>query len=451
MRPISIIVFIFLFIQYFGFAQDRNDHALYQFSIKECVKYGLENKAEVQNSLLTVDSVRYFSQEIMGVGLPQINASLNSQYYVQLPTSLIPAKIFNPAAPSDMMIPVQFGTKYNTTAGIDFSQLLFDGDFFVGLAAARNLVYLFSKAHERTKIEAAATIQKAYYNCLINQKRIELITSNLERLQKLQLDTERLLKAGIVEKIDLDRIEVTINNLKTEQEKVSQLVALSVNLLKFQMGMNLNANLVLTDSLSTQSASLNFVEATADIEKRVEYQMLTYQNKLFHLDKLRHYAGFVPTLYLYSSVSAQAMRNEFSYFDTKKNWFSVGIVGVKLSLPIFDGLRRKNRVEQATIAIRKNEIDQQNFALAAQLELKNAITTYNNNIRSVEIQHRNLELAQEVYRLAKIKYDKGTGMMLDIINAEASRKEAEINYLNALLEVNIARIDLLKSQGQLLD
>ena len=451
MKQFKITFITLLLVLSTGFAQNRDNNTPYRFSVKECVKYGLENKAEVINTRLTVDSITHFAHEIMGYGLPQVNATLNSQYYVQLPTSLIPAKIFNPAAPSDMMIPVQFGTKYNTSAGIDFSQLVFDGDFFVGLSAARNLVSLFTKANERSKIETAAAIQKAYYNCLVNQRRTELVISNLEKLQKLKIDTEKLHQAGIVEKIDLDRIEVAINNLKTEHEKVKQLVALSINLLKFQMGMSLDASLTLTDTLTTQPASLNLTEPTVDIEKRVEYQLLKIQNKLFNLDRLRHYAGFVPTLYFYASISTQAMRNDFSYFDTKRNWFSTGVVGIKLSLPIFDGLRRKNRVEQAKIAIQKNEIDQQNFTLITQLELKNAITTYNNSIRSVEIQHRNLELAQEVYRLAKIKYDKGSGMMLDIVNAEASRKEAEINYLNSLLEVNIAKVDLLKAQGQIIE
>ncbi|MCZ2355116.1 MAG: TolC family protein [Bacteroidia bacterium] len=423
----------------------------HKFSIKECTQFGLENKSEVRSARLTLDSVTYFAREIMGIGLPQINATINSQYFVQLPTSLIPAKIFNPMAPEGTMIPIQFGTKYNTTASLDFTQLAFDGDFFVGLAAARNVVYLFSKATERSQTETVAAIQKAYYNCLVNQKRIGLIEANLEKLQKLKIDTEKLYQGGVVEKIDLDRIEVTINNLKTEYEKAKQLVTLSLNLLKFQMGMDLGSDLVLTDTLTTTPTALNLVEASVDIEKRVEFQLLKIQNKLYNLDRLRHVAGFVPTLYLFGSISSQAMRNEFSYFDTKRNWFATGVVGFRLTLPIFDGLRRKSRVEQANVAIKKNELDQQNFTLAVQLELKNAVTTYNNSIRSVEIQQRNLELAQEVYRLAKVKYDKGTGMILDIVNADASRKESEINYLNALLEVNIAKVDLLKAQGLLLE
>ena len=143
-----------------------------------------------------------------------------------------------------------------------------------------------TKSTQRTKIETSATVSKAYYTVLVNAERMKLMDATIARINKTLEDTKALMDNGFVEKIDYDRLTVTYTNLMVEQEKIQRLVALSSYLLKYQMGMDINANLTLTDKLEDVKLDVtNTVSAQKfDYEKRVEYGLFETQYKLAKLD-----------------------------------------------------------------------------------------------------------------------------------------------------------------------
>ena len=132
----------------FAFSQESE---IYNFSLSEAIDYALDHHTDVLNAMADEEAAWAQRNEIRGRGLPQINGSMDVTNYVKLPTSLIPAQIFDPNAAEGEFIPVQFGTKYNATAAIQASQLVFSGEYIVALQSSGTFVELSRKNTIKTK------------------------------------------------------------------------------------------------------------------------------------------------------------------------------------------------------------------------------------------------------------------------------------------------------------
>lgn len=437
---------IIISVSFSNFISSQTTPGSFSFSLQQAVDYALQNNTKVQNAKYDEEIAKNKVKEVTGIGLPQINGSFDVRDFIEIPTQLVPGEFFG--APPGTYLGVQFGTQYNAVAGIEASQLLFDGTYIVALQATKTFTELSQKASSRTKTETAVAVSKAYYSVLVNDERKKLLDANVARLKKLTDDTKALNENGFVEKIDVDRITVAFNNLLVEQEKVTKLLELGVYLLKYQMGMPQTDNLTLTDNLE----SVNFQPTNFSLEKfnyssRIEFSLMETQKNAMQLQLKRERFSYMPNLILYGSGSANAMRNKFDIFDTKQRWYPTVVVGARLGVPIFDGLQKNYRIQQAKLNLLKAENDMKFVQQSIDLELSASRIALQNASSAVETQKKNIILAEEISRVAKIKYDQGIGSNLEVLNAETSLKEAQVNYFSALYDAIIAKIDYEKANG----
>jgi outer membrane protein len=428
-------------------AQDAGTQNSSSFTLQQAIDYSLKNSPNYLNAEYDVQNADYRRKELLGVGLPQVNGSVDLKDYLEIPTSLIPGDFVGQPG---IFIPVKFGTKYNATAGLSASQLIFSSDYIVGLKAAKELINLAKINVYRSKTDLAASVSKAYYNVLVNTERVKLLDANMERLKKAFDDTKAFNQQGLVELIDVERLEVQYNNLVTEKEKTVRLIGLSVNMLKFQMGYKIGESITLSDSLAINSADQpTLAGGKIDLSNRPDFQLLQLQQKLYHIDVKRQRLGYLPTLNAYGSYQYNAQRQKFDFFDQNQKWFKVALIGGTLNFSLFDGLQRHNRIQQAKIAILKGENQIKNLELAAELETKVAEISYENAFVSLQTQKRNMNLAQHVFDVAQKKYEQGVGSNLEVTTAQTSLKEAQTNYYNSVYDMLVAKIDYQKAIGTL--
>jgi outer membrane protein len=454
-------------------AQNTNPES-FSFSVPQAIEYALQHNSTVLNSRIDEEIYKRKVQEFTGLGLPQISGSAQFQDFLDIPTSFLPDFItpsvygvllnegLVTSAPSggSSLFPVQFGTKYSLSGTISANQLLFDGQFFVGLQAQKAVLALTEKNTQRTETDAAVTVTKAYYTAYITTKGMELLNSNVVRIKKLLDDTKAYYQNGFVEKLDLDRITVTYNNLLIEQEKLKKQVELTNMILKFQMGMDVNSNLTLTDSLSAYDYENILQQNNFDPNNRIEYQLVQSTKALNELDKKRNQFAYIPGLYAFGSYGYNAPSNKTDFFKPRETqtingnttkidrWFPTTLVGLSLALPIFDGFQKQRRIQQASLNMLKNDNDLMNIKNVINLEINQSKISLQNTNATLTARKDNVELARQVYNTTKIKYDNGIGSSLELTNASAELKEAEINYLNALYDAAIAKIDYQKATGQ---
>ena len=425
------------------------------FTLQESIEFSIKHSPNYLNSQLDLQNADFQRKEIRGLGLPQVNGSIDIKDYLVIPTSLIPASAFNPAAGPDEYLAVQFGTKYNATAGFSASQIIFSSDYIFALKASKELMNLSKISVTRTKSELAAQVSKAYYTALVNKDMVKLLDANIVRLKKIFDDTKAMNQQGFVELIDVERLEVQYNNLVAEKDKTMKLIGLSETLLKFQMGYNLEDPITLTDSLNINTDSFQELSnGKIDISQRPDYQLMRAQQTLLDIDLKRLKWGYLPTLAAYGSYQFNSQRNTFDFLksdDTNpaKQWYKIALIGATLNVNIFDGFQRHNKIQQAQISSLKNQNSIRNIELGGQLEATMASINYSNAYSALLSQKRNMDLAQHVVDASQKKYQGGVGSNLEVVTAETSLKEAQTNYFNAVYNMLVAKIDYQKAIGTL--
>lgn len=415
------------------------------FSLQEAIEYAQRNQSSIQNAKIDEEIAANTVKQTIGIGLPQVNGSVNFQDFLKVPTNLVPGEIFGQPG---KLLPVQFGVKYQSSFGLELNQLLFDGTYLVGLQASKTYRELSSKSLKRSRIETSVAVTKAYYSVLVSNEQLNLLDANMIRLKKSLDDTKALYKNGFVEKIDVDRLTVLNNNLETERENVIRLLDLNVNLLKFQMGMSIQSKLTLKDSIAGLQVVQSFaVSDTSAYKNRIEYSLLETQKKLNELDLKRYKSQFLPSLSAFGNTSQNLLANSFgSLFDRS---FPTTIIGLRLAVPIISGGIKLYQVRNAKLEILKTQNNLINLKNGISLEVEQAQTTYRNGLKSLENQNRNMELAQEVLRVTKIKYEQGVGSSIEVTTAETSLKEAQNNYINALYDLLINKVNMDKALGKI--
>jgi outer membrane protein TolC len=424
--------------------QAQTTHA---FSAKQAADYAQANAVAVKNALIDIKIQKQTNREVTAAALPQLTGSGNFQDYLTIPTQLLPAEIAG--GPAGTFIPVQFGTKYSATGGFDIQQILFDGQVFVGLQARRTVMEFATKTAEVTQEQIKANVYKVYYQLVVGRQQITSIDANIDRFDKLLNDTKEIYKQGFAEKLDVDKVQVQLNNLRTEKLKTENQLLVGNASLKFLMNLPQKDVLVLTDSLTEDELKQNILDEQYSYTERKEFQLQSLGIKLNEYNIRRYKLSRIPTLSAFGSYQKNAQRSKFDFFKGDGDWFTTSLIGLRLNVPIFDGFARRSKIESAKLELQKSknnlgQIREQidNEVITSRLNMKSALQT-------IDAQKQNVELAEKVYNTTKLKYEQGLGNNQEIYTAQAELKVAQNNYYSALYDAIIAKVDYLKATGKL--
>lgn len=440
----------------------------HEFSVQQAVDYALKNNVNVKNALEDVLYQEQVNREVTSNAYPKINASLGTTYNPNVATQVIPNFISpstyqvlvdegvrdgngNPIQmPGDFgFIAAQFGTKYSAVGAISLSQILFDGQVFVGLMARDATMRFARKKVEVTEEMIKANIHKVYYQLVVSKTQVELLEANIERLEKLLKDTRIIYENGFAEKLDVDKLNVQLTNLQTEKQKVLNSISNGYYGLKVLMGMPVRDELVLTDKLTDEQIKEGILENSIyKYEDRKEFQYAQIGKELNEYNIRRYKLSQVPTVLLNGQYAKNAQRNKWNFFG-KGDWFTISSVSLNINIPIFNGFYTKSKIQQTKIQLRQTE----NQIEALKLTIDNEVETSKNNFRSaiatMDFQKKNMELAEKVYQQTKKKYEVGTGSQTEINAAQVELKTAQTSYITALYDAIIAKIDYMKATGKL--
>lgn len=417
------------------------------FTLADCVNYAYEHQDTVKNAALDVQSAEYKVKETIGVGLPQINGTANFQDYFKTPTQVAPGEPFGQPG---KLIPLSFALKYSSTLSLDASQLLFDGTFIVGLKSVKTFKELSVRNLQRSKIETSVNVTKAYYQALVSNEQIRLLDANIAQLKTLLDQTTQQNKQGFVEKIDVDRLSVQYNNLVTTRENTARSLTLVIQMLKFQMGMPIEQELMLKDKLSDVSLDDSVASTVSDTSfytNRIEYKLLEATKKLNEFDVMEKKAKYLPSLVAIGNLSTAFYENRLGGLYDKGYPFS--FIGLRLNVPIFSGGQRSNQLKQSKISVLKAQNDLDNAKNGFKLQANAARITYTNSLQSLNNQKRSRELATEVLRVSKIKYAQGVGSSIEVNQAQTDLETADNQYIQALYNALVSKVDLDKAYARI--
>jgi outer membrane protein TolC len=421
-------------------AQQKKQSDTLKLSLAEAIQYALTNSPEQRNSLIEIEKAKYKVNEVTGIGLPQIGTSFDFRDQFELPVFVFPDPL------TGEQTPIQVGTKYQSVAGLTLNQLIFDGTFFLGLKAAKEYVNLSKEIHLKNERDLIANVIKSYYLVLISIENKNLLVQNLETLNNTLSETQALYKEGFVEELEVDRLKLAVSNLEVQHNKIQNQVLISEMFLKNFIGMNVEHSLVLTTDLDKLNETLQNPDVsilTENITNREEIRIMEQEYELSKLDLKRYQVSRYPTLRGFVNYQEQTFNNEFKF----NPWYSTGMWGLSLNIPLFDGGSTKSRINQARLSVIQAE-NKMDYAINQfKTDYLKSRQEYMTAIETSRLQKANFDLAQKIFRITEIKYKEGVGSNLELMHANQELKNAQTNYLNAVYDLLIAKLNIQISSG----
>lgn len=427
-------------------AQRDSAIQVHQFTLQQAVDYAMKNNVQVKNALVDVQIQAQTNREVTSNAYPQINGSGSFVYNAKIPVSLVPGDFFGQPG---TFVPLRFGVKYNATGGIELNQILFDGQVFVGLQARKTIMDWAQKNVEVTAEMIKSNVHKVYYQLAASKKQIELLDTNIALNEKLLRDQTLMFKNGFAERLDVDKATVQLANAKTEKQKVVNQISNGYYGLKLLMGMPIRDSLVLLDEVTYEQVREGLLPVdTFKYSDRKEFQYAELGIRLNQYDIKRWRLSRIPTVSLNGYYNKNAQRNEFDFFKGGE-WFSFSAITLRVNVPIFNGFSTRAKIDKAKLELQKSINLRENLKLSIDNDIVTATNDFRTSIVVLEDQQRNMNLALQVYNQTKKKYEMGTGSQTEIQIAQTQLQAAQTNYINALYDAIISRVDYLKAIGKL--
>ena len=372
--------------------------------------------------------------ETTATGLPQINVSVSYNNNIKQPVTLIPGEITGGAPGS--FTPVVFGTEQNATAQATLEQLIFDGSYLVGLQAAKTFLDFSKNAYDKTQIEVEKSVVNAYGSALMAQALVSVFDNNYKTLKKSYEELAIVYANGLTELESLEQLEITLLEVKGYLDNAQRSQSLAFNLLRATLGLPLEAELNLTDDLSTLvlRASEEFdPEINVDLQKQIDVRIAENFTEQRRLEWLLERSRALPTFSAFLNYSTQAFNNDFTFTDNNQQWFQSSVLGVRMQVPIFSSGLRSARSSQAKIAWDQAKTEFTQTKQATQIAFENALSDFNLSKDNYSNAKRSVNLAERVAEKNQIKFDQGIASSFDLYQAQAQFYRAQQNYYTSLL------------------
>ncbi len=422
----------------FGMANAQTELAL-----KDAVDYALKHKVDAVKAGLDIENAEHKIAEVRANALPQLNGQSSLTYNAKLQQMALDF--------GGQTQVIRMGSPWQANSAIQLDQQIFNMSVFQGLKAARSTKEFYILNAALTEEQIVEKVANSYYEVFKTKSQIKTMERTIQNTTRVRNVIASLEENGLAKKIDLDRISVTLNNLNSSMVQLNNAVKLQENALKYLIGMDIAAPIVLPES-TFESPQNMYVKDEFNINNRTEIQLLERQGYLLKLNKKATEAARYPSLSLSANYGYMSLGNRFPYFAGPAqgvNGSDFSAISLNLRVPIFSGFATRSKIRQAQVDIDKFEADLADTKLALDMAVENAYTQINNSVITLRSQQSNMELASQVLDNVENNYKNGLASLTDLLDAENSYADAQNNHTAALLDYKLAEVQLKKANGEL--
>jgi outer membrane protein TolC len=423
-------------------AQTQPGTGLIRFSLNEAKNYALNNSPVLLNSARDVEMAKKKLWENTATGLPQADLSSSYAYSPKLAGL---SSVFTGGDTTGGGGGSPFGFSINPedlktsfSMNVRVTQLIFSGQYIVGLKAAKVYAGLSELANNKSEIGIIESITTTYFTALIAREAKVILDSTLRTVQKTLYETEQLYANGFAESTDVDQLKILVSNIKSSLSVTERQIELMERLLKFQMGIPIDQSILLTDQIDPLITVMNLEAAILDsfkLENNIDYQMLTTQEKLMKLNMQVKMAQYLPTL--------AGFYNRYEDFDNNLfNDQSPNMFGLSLNLPLWTSGQRNSQVSQSRLDYMKAQTNKQMGSESLLIQYETALSEFLSARDIYVMQKESRNLALHIYEKSLKRFTEGMGSSLDLNQTQSQYFDAEGKYFNALMSLVSAKSKL---------
>lgn len=403
-------------------------------TLDELINFALNNKIEVKQAKIDQEIGEREIASALSGWFPQINASGNFTHFLQLPTMN-----FN-----GQNLPM--GQKNTSALTFQADQAIINPGLFQASKAAQYIRQQNNLSLENTRINTVVDVSKAYYDILTSEEQINIINENIARLKRQHDDASVRYQTGLVDNTDFKRALISLNNANAQLKSALEIRKYKYDYLKSLMGLNPTDGISL--SFKGQNMESNILLDTTElvqIANRVEFRQLQNLKEIQKLNTQYQKWNYLPRLSAFGNYGLNYRNNAIA--DLYGNNFPQSSVGLTLSIPIFQGMKRVQEIKKSELQETRIDMDLENLENQIGAQYSAAMASYRANTVEWRNSKANMELSEEVYNTIKLQYDAGLKTYLELMTAETDLKTSQLNYLNSLYAVLSSKLDIQKALG----
>ncbi len=417
-------------------------------SLEKAREMALQHNTMMQSSRIDARIAGERIRETTAIGLPQINASVGYQYYLDVPTSLVPAEFFGGQAGE--FAEIRFGTEHNVSATASVNQLVFSGEYIVGLRAARIYRDLAQKQTDRTALQVSELVTETYLQALSVSENLKIMEQNLENMLQIQNETEKLVKEGFSDMVNLDQLRLSVSNIRYAMASLERRQKLLNALLLFQMGLEANTPVSLSGELDEMLKGFDLqwiLDSPFDPSRHVDFLFMETQEAFSSMVLKREQSQFLPSISASFIRQEMAMRTSFNFFDADQSWFPNTYLGIQIQVPLFSSGMRSSRVQQARLEMEKAGLGKYQTAQSLLLEMEQSRAALTTAIEQFTLQTVSMELAERILSRTRIRFNEGLAGSMELTQANEQYLNTQAAFIQAKAEVLMAGSKLLRARG----
>ena len=431
-----------------GFGQDKKE--LLKLSISEAQTFALQNNRAIKAARIDISSMDKQIWATIATGLPQFNFDANYQHQFVIPQlSFGPVLDINSLPdgfitrsdlqrankPSPL---ISLGVRNNTVLNFTVSQLIFNGEYLVGLQASKVVKQVTEKSLVKTVEQTKETVATTYYLVLVLEENARVLRESLKSTDQTYGDLVKMNQEGFNEETDVDQMKIGRSNIQTLITSIEAQKELSLKLLKYQLGLGFEQTIILTDSLPgiiSQGTTQYLATPEYNVKNSVDYLMITDQEKISSLMLKRQQSKLLPTISAFYRHQEQTNLPAF-------NFAVKDVAGVTLTLPIITSGLRLATIGQAKFDLMKARLNKENVEQGLVMEFETAKISYQTAYSNYTTNKESMDLSRKVYDKSVIKYKEGVSTSFELTQNQAQYLTTESNYYNSVLSLLNAKAKL---------
>lgn len=411
------------------------------WTLKQCV-----DTAQVYNKTLQIirNHISISEQrekEAKANLIPKVTANADYKYFMELPTQLMPMNALNPQAPEGQFRDLQFGVPHNINANVQLAMPLYNPQVYGAIKNTKIANELTQLKFQKSEEQVLYDITTLYYNAQILKHQLDFLESNLINTQKLWKNMKLLKEQLLAKGTDVSKVKLQAEQLSTQRENIYNKYISILNALKLNIGIPLERNITVVSDIEQHTFLENSTVNVLDL-KIIKTQNKLLNSELSTLNKSR----FLPSLNLMASYGTTG----FGYDKTPNDFlkfYSVGFAGLQLTYPLFNGTVTQRKINQKKLEISNNELQAQLIGDKNKMEIENAIRQRHTAQQTVVNTENQIDLAQSIYEQTILQPKQGTATLTDVLLADNALREAQQNYLSAVIDYLKVDLELKKLTG----
>ncbi|OQX97570.1 MAG: hypothetical protein B6I20_12310 [Bacteroidetes bacterium 4572_117] len=417
-------------------AQNDSVPTTHFLSLNDAKEYAVLHNYQNTNASVDIEIARKKIWETTAIGLPQINGSVDYNNSLKIPTSMLPGEIMGMPG---TYVPVQFGQQHSLSWGVTATQLVFSGEYIVGLQAARIFLEFSERSHKKSSVTIKETVSKSYYLVLIAEESKKILEQTNTNFENLLNELEESHRLGFVQDIDVDQLKLTKQNNDNSIISVTNQIELAYRLLKYQLGIDYKDEIKLADSLSYFVGNMDFNKLLAEefnLNQNIDYKLMQTQEGLSILNLKREKSLYLPQLSAFYTYSKNAYNNDFG--NLFNDWYPTSIVGLKISVPLFSSGMRRSKVQQKKFELIKVQNSKLELEQGLQMQVEQLRRNFSDAKLKFDNVKANMELSERINNKTEIKYKNGMASANDLMLTQNQYLMSLNNYyqaMSSLLEI----------------